>query len=1328
MRSLSLVALLQPAALRLSCRAAGGGCPSMLLPLPGGGGGGGGEEGRHRPTPPSAPLRRFPHPCPCRRPSSTALRASPAPQFRAGDEVLVLDDDGATRRTGVIERKRGGWYTVLLDPGSARVKRRGAGLQRRSRSTTSTDAAAAAESASVATDYGGSDSGRDDEALASPRPAGVLDLDRILRSARGRTAEDASSDELNDIAHAVAPETVRQIANCHSLCTKWVVYSDLHVMPSTLSTCLRVLDAVHGAARDADAGVLFLGDFWHHRGFVRVDCLNAVLEAMSTWTAPSIMIPGNHDQVDWKGLEHALTPLANAYRVRSRRRASEEEEDAAGGPTGLHPGPLIFSRPSKFLGATFVPHTRDKSTMEAILASDEVASSSALFVHADVKGASMNDLVRSEHGLSASTFPARKRVYSGHFHKPHEVRAGKDGASIRYVGSPYQTSFAEAGQEKRLLVVDSRRGWEVVREIPIDVGPRHHRVSSADRLVDASAAQFRRGDKVAVTVCQQVLEEMRAEGGASPFDDKMKRLREAGVSVELRDGQPKFGTEIRPQNNDTALELESLSPKATLSAYLDDEVQNGRLREATAKGLLHHGLVLLGQSTNASEASPSSKPPTSETSVTELEIESVSLLGFGSFRKEVTYPLTSRGVVLLRGTNDDIGSDSNGVGKSTLAMASLWALAGSTDPHPAQDGKVTDVVNDFSKIARVTLNGQINGKKFQITRTKSTSSKGSSLNFALNGADMTRQSAKDTQALINEQFSFTTSDMWMRTVFHGQHTFGGLLEASDAKLKDELSYLVSLDIWQQSASFARSQQRELMRKVSGLEGMLSLRDKDKKRSEEKRHAAKEEMRRRERMLEDERLILLQKEESLPVESDVSVIEVAMNEVQAKIDDSSCEVKGLEEELSKLVGSTGDNEIGLLRTRLTKQTAMEQDARSSLQASQRKRDSAMVELRSAESQLSLLQSEWNVDSTVEDVSSNISTPETCRTCGQPLISSTAQKHVVDRINEKLTAAISRVDQAREMLSAAERASSKANESLEAQHLEVQSCMEALRHAEEDLSQQTEGLRSMIQEARSLQSNLSTEFARLARAAKEISEFNLIKSQMQAKVTSLNEALEASAVAYDTCSSELDAIVSDIADLQKQKEFAMGSASIKASLSDVFGPKGIQAFVLRNIVESLEHCSQSFLDELSDGSLQLRMEVGPNDSIIKQAGIRDPDGTWRVRPLSSLSGGQWRRCSLALSLGFVDLASRRGRLRSSLLVLDEPLTHLDSAGRRSVGRLLRKMLRREVNPGGGRGIGLSTILVILQEIAAEEIEECFDQIDEVVKRGGESFVVLDDNHKK
>ena len=41
---------------------------------------------------------------------------------------------------------------------------------------------------------------------------------------------------------------------------------------------------------------------------------------------------------------------------------------------------------------------------------------------------------------------------------------------------------------------------------------------------------------------------------------------------------------------------------------------------------------------------------------------------------------------------------SNGTGKSSLAMSALWALTGSIDPRPVQDDKVSDIVNDLSKV------------------------------------------------------------------------------------------------------------------------------------------------------------------------------------------------------------------------------------------------------------------------------------------------------------------------------------------------------------------------------------------------------------------------------------------------------------------------------------------------------------------------------------------------------------------------------------------------------------------------------------------------------
>lgn len=92
----------------------------------------------------------------------------------------------------------------------------------------------------------------------------------------------------------------------------------------------------------------------------------------------------------------------------------------------------------------------------------------------------------------------------------------------------------------------------------------------------------------------------------------------------------------------------------------------------------------------------------------------------------------------------------------------------------------------------------------------------------------------------------------------------------------------------------------------------------------------------------------------------------------------------------------------------------------------------------------------------------------------------------------------------------------------------------------------------------------------------------------------------------------------------------------------------------------------------------------------------------------------------------MVARRGRLCSSLLVLDEPLTHLDSSGRENVGKLLRKVMTSQ-SPSeneGITGLSLSTIIIILQDLVAEELGESFDRIDEVVRAQGHSKVVVDE----
>jgi hypothetical protein len=54
----------------------------------------------------------------------------------------------------------------------------------------------------------------------------------------------------------------------------------------------------------------------------------------------------------------------------------------------------------------------------------------------------------------------------------------------------------------------------------------------------------------------------------------------------------------------------------------------------------------------------------------------------------------------------------------------------------------------------------------------------------------------------------------------------GLLEATDARLKEELSLVIPLNIWQEGVSIARANSREVLEKSSEFEIMVRLQSGD----------------------------------------------------------------------------------------------------------------------------------------------------------------------------------------------------------------------------------------------------------------------------------------------------------------------------------------------------------------------------------------------------------------------------------------------------------------------------------------------------------------------
>jgi hypothetical protein len=82
-------------------------------------------------------------------------------------------------------------------------------------------------------------------------------------------------------------------------------------------------------------------------------------------------------------------------------------------------------------------------------------------------------------------------------------------------------------------------------------------------------------------------------------------------------------------------------------------------------------------------------------------------------------------------------------------------------------------------------------------------------------------------------------------MFHGQHSMSNLLEATDTKLKEELSLLVSLNRWQSAVKHTREQARLATKRMSEIEGMLSVRMSDIVRLKERLEAAESKLAKKE---------------------------------------------------------------------------------------------------------------------------------------------------------------------------------------------------------------------------------------------------------------------------------------------------------------------------------------------------------------------------------------------------------------------------------------------------------------------------------------------------
>lgn len=587
----------------------------------------------------------------------------------------------------------------------------------------------------------------------------------------------------------------------------------------------------------------------------------------------------------------------------------------------------------------------------------------------------------------------------------------------------------------------------------------------------------------------------------------------------------------------------------------------------------------------------------------------------------------------------------------------------------------------------------LDGKELAVCRTK-TSSKGR-LTISLDGNDISAATIRETQ-LILEQALGVPSALISRALFQGQHVRNDLLEATDVQFKNELALIVPLDQWNDAAALARAKAKNESTLSSELEGKIKLRQEDLRSWEENLETLLDESR---NMEKDYEYAVLKEKEAREEELSNTMGACELEALNRQMETLRTKITDMESERKSILDSEEVflNEMAKEKDQISKVMDNNMQAKSILEhdMNEKAKDYAL-----AQQTATRLEKMWSVDLS-GSVPGSIALPSDCPVCHQPV----GSNHELQRsIESEIRDAADQVASSRQLWS---------NAKTHLQNVsEIQQSM--TREMQELDAKEKETRRQYKQRLSEVEIGLSKERENLHQVSLSVAA--QAKQHDRSDWQQLNGDVVAKRTRWEYTQKKIVEMQEDIAEYREWIEQAKAENVQRSrdvgrwkETAELLSARGVQTFVLENVLALLESSAQKYLTQLSEGSLQLELTV--SERVERRVFLKTANGTFVERALAALSGGQWRRCSLALQFGFIDLME--GLLRCSLSVWDEPLTHLDETGRTNVGRLLRRAV------ASGK---FTTIVLILQDLAADEFGESFDEIDEVRRSRDRSRVCI------
>lgn len=227
-----------------------------------------------------------------------------------------------------------------------------------------------------------------------------------------------------------------------------LLFSDVHVHThknslSRLDDCLKALEwSLQTAIDHGIADVLFLGDLFQDRQKIQILSYHKTYQVIRRYANDLniFLLIGNHDM--WYS---ERTDITSVY------------------PFGAISNVTVIDKPSSIQIAghwiDFMPYTHNPLESVKTLIEGRNHVSRILCGHIALDGAQLNTFHKTLSDISveyegdmtkvdAEVFAPWKRVFLGHYHGAQKI------GHVEYVGSPLQLNFAEAFQEKHVIILD----------------------------------------------------------------------------------------------------------------------------------------------------------------------------------------------------------------------------------------------------------------------------------------------------------------------------------------------------------------------------------------------------------------------------------------------------------------------------------------------------------------------------------------------------------------------------------------------------------------------------------------------------------------------------------------------------------------------------------------------------------------------------------------------------------------------------------------------------------------------------------------------------------